>query len=137
MVDKFHREIEENQLASQVNHKAPSILIIKGGFTPSGQVRVINVTNGGIKQVVKPEHLVILENNQVIGISEGIIEQARVKIEAINNKMLTEELYNKHIESCLKTISNHEHNIQNMNTFIEIVRANPRNPGRGISFKPR
>jgi len=137
MVDKFHREIEENQLASQINHKAPSILIIKGGFTPGGQVRVVNVTNGGRKQTVKPEHLVILENSQAIGISEGIIEKTHEKIEAINNKMLTEELYNEHIESCLRAISNHEHNIQNMNTFIEIVRANPRNPGGGISFKPR
>lgn len=137
MVDKFHREIEENQLASQVNHKAPSILIIKGGFTPSGKVRVINVIRGGLKQVVKPEHLVILENNQSIGIAEGIIEKTRVKIEAINNDLLVEDLDDLYRGSYLRTISNHEHNIQNMNTFIEIVRANPRNPGRGISFKPR
>ena len=141
MKDKFNEEIVENQIVSQVNHKNPSLAIVRGGFTQGRQVRLISLDVCGRKSISKPQHLVVLSNQQSIRLARGIIETRQAKIES---HILNLQEYanignddNLHRVNYLENrIDQFNEQIEQLNTFIDI--ANQRiAPGNHINFEDK
>ena len=133
MKDKFHVELQENQIVSQVNWNKPTLALVRGGYTNGGKVRLVSLTRGGAKGNAKPHHLVVLTNAQAISLAHVMIEEMRQTIERWNIKHEDIDLNEYQRNYIPRNIEVHEHKIRNIEVLIDVLRQG--GDGKSITFR--
>ena len=76
MEDKFYKELEEHQFVTKLSDKELKVYVLRGGFTPSGSVRIFDPLSSAKLLAVKPTTLVVLSREQ----AETIVEKSKEHI---------------------------------------------------------